>query len=140
MDWDALVAEGAACRNDAARADSAASIRAAWSAIVASRAAFLREDWDRVRHCLREAMEHATRALAESQGISLLVECDIAFSCEVGKRVFGKVAEPALTKVGHSRTAIPSNVSDLEPYLTRLSHSIMASSEYVALVESYMAL
>jgi len=140
MDWDALVVQGLACRREGARREAEASVRAAWSAIVASRAAYLREDWDRVRESIREAMEHATRALAASEGFALTADCDIVLSCEIGHRVFGEIAEPALRKVGHSRTAIPAHVNDLEPYLTRLSNSIMASCEYLALVESYMAL
>jgi hypothetical protein len=139
MDWDQLIEEGVACRDDGARRRAAGSARAAWSAIVASRAAFLREDWGRVQECLREAMEFATRALAESEGVSLFMECSIEFSCTTGREVFGHVAETTLTKVGHSRTAIPENAKDLEPYLTRLSHSIMASCEYVTLVESYLS-
>ena len=141
MDWNTWLSRGLAERDETAPTRCAESVSRAWEKVVAARGAYLREDWEKARSELRHALGAATCALAESNGLRVLKPCTLEISALTGSAVFGDVAEEIFIDLAPAaHTVCIREDEELEPQLQKLSHSVMASSEYVALVESYLRL
>jgi len=139
MDWEPWLNERWVTPvDDGGRQPSLEMVRTAWDTVVAARAAYLQGDWDETDRLLRASFVAATYALLKREDLDHVREFDFETAQRLTREMLGEqVVDRIYEKARILRNMMPlgEHIGERDARLVR--RSLAASSEYVAMIESY---
>lgn len=139
MDWEPWLDDGWVIPiDDGGRKPSMDMVRRSWDVVIAARAAYLRGDWEGTDAQLREAFIQATYAVLKREELDPARDFDFETSQRLSREIFGEqLIDGVYERARILRAMMPleERLGERDARLVR--RSVAASSEYVAIVESY---
>lgn len=139
MDWEPWLDDGWVTPiDDGGRKPAMDMVRRSWDVVIAARAAYLRGDWEGTDSQIRNAFIAGTYAVLKREELDPARDFDFETAQRLSREIFGE----ALIDGVYERARILRAMMPLEERLGErdarlVRRSVAASSEYVAMVESY---
>ena len=138
MEWEDLADERVVCPAPGANEYTSRMLRSAWDSVVEARSAYLAAQWERADSQIRTAICIATEALVGYHGWRLSKTCEFDTARRIGAEYFGsRLTEPMFERACILRGMLPLGREIDDSEAREVRRSVAASSEYVALVESF---
>lgn len=140
MDWTPWIERGVVRQLDEGGREPALQIcRIAWDKVVASRAAYLRNDWGTADTELRDAFILGTEAIMLRHEMGPVGEYDFELSQRLNRTIFHEgMIDGIYERARILRSMLPLEDEIPEQKARLVRRSVAASSEYVALVEGFV--
>lgn len=140
MDWTPWIERGVVRQLDEGGKEPALQIcRIAWDKVVASRAAYLRNDWGTADTELRDAFILGTKAIMLRHEMEPIGEYDFELSQRLNRAIFHeRMIDGIYERARILRSMLPLEDEIPEQTARLVRRSVAASSEYVALVEGFV--
>lgn len=138
MDWQELAEERVIHAAPDAHGTTPQTVRSAWESVVDARDACLAGRWEQADSAIRKAICVATEGLVAYHGWRLSSACEIETARRIGDQYFGShLTGPMFEKACMLREMLPLESELDEDRVREVRKSVAASSQYVALVESF---
>ncbi len=140
MDWTPWVERGVVRELDEGGREPALQIcRVAWDKVVASRAAYLRNDWGTADIELRDAFTLGTKAILLRHDMEPIGDYDFELSQRLNRDIFHEgMIDGIYERARILRSMLPLDQEIPEEKARLVRRAVAASSEFVALVEGFV--